>query len=214
MSLEDLQLFLEGEEGICGTSVEDCERLICKYERSEDAINNKQLLIDGFTQLLLSEECDISSVVHKQICQDMTQPLSHYFIATSHNTYLVEDQLKGPSSLEGYAKALLQSCRCIKVDCWDGVSGPVVYHGNTLTSKLAIEDVFQTINEYAFIASEYPLIIHLENHCSLSNQKYIASLIKQTFDAKLYTPDNDDENAFNCLEDLKGKIIIQYENKY
>ncbi|GIY36956.1 hypothetical protein CEXT_99782 [Caerostris extrusa] len=55
-------------------------------------------------------------------------------------------------------------CRCLKVDCWDGIDGPVVYHGNTLTSKIPLEDVLETILEFAFVTSPYPLIIHLENH--------------------------------------------------
>ena len=33
---------------------------------------------------------------------DLDQPLSHYFIATSHNTYLCGHQLKGLSSVELY----------------------------------------------------------------------------------------------------------------
>ncbi|RWS09905.1 Inactive phospholipase C-like protein 2, partial [Dinothrombium tinctorium] len=209
MSVEDLQLFMEGEQGVCGVTLEDCEQLISKYERSEEARKNKQLLIDGFTQLLLSEECDIKSPLHKEICQDMTQPLSHYFIATSHNTYLLEDQLKGPSSVEGYVKVLQKGCRCVKIDCWDGVSGPVVYHGNTLTSKIPIEDVLRTVNDHAFAVSEFPLIIHLENHCSLDNQKQIASLMKQIFQTSLYIPEKDKACPLNCLQDLRRKILIK-----
>jgi hypothetical protein len=44
----------------------------------------------------------------------MTQPFNHYYIATSHNTYLVEDQTKGPSSLDGYISALKRNCRFIE----------------------------------------------------------------------------------------------------
>jgi len=35
----------------------------------------------------MSEECDIFDPVHSDVCQDMTHPLSHYFIAASHKTY-------------------------------------------------------------------------------------------------------------------------------
>lgn len=83
---EDLQLFLEGEQGICGTSLEECQNLIQKYERSEEARKKQQLLIDGFTQLLLSPSSRIMDPNHvNEVHQDMSHPLPCYFIASSHN---------------------------------------------------------------------------------------------------------------------------------
>ena len=53
--------------------------------------------------------CELNTYyVVLQVCQDMTQPLSHYFIASSHNTYLMEDQVSGPSSVSAYVRALLR----------------------------------------------------------------------------------------------------------
>ena len=61
---------------------------------------------------------------------------------------------------------------CIAVDTWDGKNGtPVVYHGHTLTSKLAFRDVVQTIMDHAFDATDYPLILSIENHCGYESGK-------------------------------------------
>lgn len=40
----------------------------------------------GFTSYLLGPEGDIFNSQHSKVNQDMTRPLSHYFIASSHNT--------------------------------------------------------------------------------------------------------------------------------
>lgn len=59
---------------------------------------------DGFLMYLHMPEGLVLNPTHKAVHQDMSQPLNHYFISSSHNTYLMEDQLKGPSSTEAYAR--------------------------------------------------------------------------------------------------------------
>lgn len=53
---------------------------------------------------LLSADGSAFSLAHRRVYQDMDQPLSHYLVSSSHNTYLLEDQLTGPSSTEAYIR--------------------------------------------------------------------------------------------------------------
>ncbi|CAF4442539.1 unnamed protein product, partial [Didymodactylos carnosus] len=86
LSLQDLILFLEVEQGMAKVTKEKCSEIINEFEPSIEAKQAGHLGIDGFTAYLLSPECDIFDPDHRTICQDMDQPLNNYFIATSHNT--------------------------------------------------------------------------------------------------------------------------------
>lgn len=71
---------------------------------SPSAKQKKHMTKDGFLMYLNHEEGSILQPAHKHVYQDMRQPLNDYFISSSHNTYLMEDQLKGPSSIEAYIR--------------------------------------------------------------------------------------------------------------
>lgn len=59
---------------------------------------------NGFTMYMLSQENDVVNPDHTRIHQDMSRPLSHYFISSSHNTYLTKDQVTSASSTEPYIR--------------------------------------------------------------------------------------------------------------
>ncbi|XP_012691855.2 1-phosphatidylinositol 4,5-bisphosphate phosphodiesterase delta-4 [Clupea harengus] len=212
LSVCDLEDFLREEQLEGDTSQQHAIELIDRYEPSDNAKKGQAMSIDGFLMYLCSPEGSIFNAEHQGLYQDMSQPLCHYFISSSHNTYLLEDQLKGPSSVEAYIQALKRGCRCVEVDCWDGPSGePIVYHGHTWTSKILFKDVIASVANYAFKVSEYPVIISLENHCSVEQQQVMAkhlsnilgeSLLKSTLDGRV-------PSELPSPQDLKGKILIK-----
>uniref|UniRef100_A0A674HK96 Phosphoinositide phospholipase C n=1 Tax=Taeniopygia guttata TaxID=59729 RepID=A0A674HK96_TAEGU len=160
--------------------------IIMKYEPIDEVRKKKQMSFEGFIRYMNSEECSIFKSQHKSVYQDMTQPLCDYFISSSHNTYLIADQLMGPSHLWGYTSALLKGCRCLEIDCWDGNNNePIVYHGHTLTSKIPFRSVIRVIDKYAFMSSAYPLVLSLENHCSPKQQEVMAECLKTILGDKL-----------------------------
>uniref|UniRef100_A0AAY4D668 Phosphoinositide phospholipase C n=1 Tax=Denticeps clupeoides TaxID=299321 RepID=A0AAY4D668_9TELE len=212
LSLQDLEDFLREQQLECEGVEQHALDLIERYEPSETAKMFHAMSIDGFLMYLSSPEGSIFNPNKRNIFQDMNQPLCHYFISSSHNTYLLEDQLRGQSSVEGYIQALKRGCRCVEVDCWDGPNcEPVVYHGHTFTSKILFKDVVIAVGNYAFKVSEYPIILSIENHCSVEQQKVMAQHLNQILGDKLLktTLDGKIPIGLPSPEDLKGKILLK-----
>ncbi|XP_023565240.1 1-phosphatidylinositol 4,5-bisphosphate phosphodiesterase zeta-1 [Octodon degus] len=76
--------------------------IIQKYEPIDEVRKAHQMSLEGFTRYIHSPECLLFKEECTKVYQDMTYPLSDYFISSSHNTYLVSGQLVGPSDLWGY----------------------------------------------------------------------------------------------------------------
>jgi phosphatidylinositol phospholipase C, beta len=81
--------------------------IINTYEQSDDARERKMLTKDGFTRYLMSDENAPVFLDRLDIYMEMDQPLSHYYINSSHNTYLSGRQFGGKSSVEMYRQVLL-----------------------------------------------------------------------------------------------------------
>ncbi|XP_066490002.1 1-phosphatidylinositol 4,5-bisphosphate phosphodiesterase zeta-1-like [Tiliqua scincoides] len=186
--------------------------LINKFEPVDEVRKNKEMTFEGFIRYMLSDLCSIFKAQHKTVYQDMSFPLCDYYINSSHNTYLIADQLVGPSHLWGYASALKRGCRCLEIDCWDGPNNePVVYHGHTLTSKITFKDVINVIQKHAFETSDYPIVLSLENHCKPEQQEVMATHLTDILGNLLITSTINDAipSSLPSPEELKFKIMVK-----
>ncbi|CAI0443665.1 unnamed protein product, partial [Linum tenue] len=142
--------------------------------------------------------------------QDMTAPLSHYFIYTGHNSYLTGNQLSSDCSDVPIIQALQRGVRVIELDIWPNSNkdGIEVLHGRTLTTPVELIKCLRSIKEHAFTASDYPVVITLEDHLTPDLQAKVAEMVTQTFGDILFCPDSDCLKEFPSPESLKKRIII------
>ncbi|NXR32325.1 PLCB2 phosphodiesterase, partial [Zosterops hypoxanthus] len=153
---------------------EQVQSLIEKYEPSGFNIQRGQLSPEGMVWFLCGPENNLIVLDKLMLYQDMTQPLSHYYINSSHNTYLTAGQFSGTSSPEMYRQTLLAGCRCVELDCWKGRppdEEPIITHGFTMTTEILFKDAIEAIAESAFKTSPYPVILSFENHVDSPKQQ-------------------------------------------
>uniref|UniRef100_A0A3B3TRS6 1-phosphatidylinositol 4,5-bisphosphate phosphodiesterase n=1 Tax=Poecilia latipinna TaxID=48699 RepID=A0A3B3TRS6_9TELE len=202
---------------------EQVQLLVDKYEPNMSLAQKGQISMDGFARYLNGEENSIIPPEKLDQSEDMTFPLSHYFINSSHNTYLTAGQLAGNSSVEMYKQVLLSGCRCIELDCWKGRTTeeePVITHGFTMTTEISFKEVIEAIAECAFKTSPFPVILSFENHVdSPKQQAKMAEYCRSIFgDALLMEPLEkyplDAGVPLPSPMELLGKILVKNKKKH
>nr|XP_055156214.1 1-phosphatidylinositol 4,5-bisphosphate phosphodiesterase epsilon-1 isoform X2 [Nyctereutes procyonoides] len=213
LQLNDFLVNCQGEH----CTYDEILSIIQKFEPSISMCHQGLLSFEGFARFLMDKDNFASKNDESQEnIKDLQLPLSYYYIESSHNTYLTGHQLKGESSVELYSQVLLQGCRSVELDCWDGDDGmPIIYHGHTLTTKIPFKEVVEAIDRSAFINSDLPIIISIENHCSLPQQRKMAEIFKAhqlaSMQAQAYNGGNVNPSPANNEEEEDEEDEYDYD---
>ncbi|OWM87424.1 hypothetical protein CDL15_Pgr022535 [Punica granatum] len=222
MTVDQLHRFLMEFQGEAEATREDVESIIDGLSESLQ----EGLHFEAFFKYLFSNK-NLPISPKLGVHHDMSAPLSHYFVYMGHNSYLTGNQLSSVCSDVPIINALKRGIRGIELDIWpnstnDNVS---VLHGGTLTAPVEFIKCLRSIKDHAFTASNYPLIITLEDHLKPNLQSKVASgsvlhhninsyisMLTETFGDVLYYPGLNTLREFPSAEseyletqDIKGK---------
>lgn len=171
---------------------------------------------DRFEAYLYSKQNGIFDPKKETLHQNMDFSLTEYWINSSHNTYLTGDQFSSRSSVEMYVNALHRGCRCLELDCFNGHRDrhrliPSVYHGGTITTKISFIDIIEAIKFFLHSNPDcFPIILSLENHCTLPYQDAMASSMIEIFGDSLFIPDEDNlDDPLPSPNELRGKVLLK-----
>lgn len=187
-----------------------------------------------FISFLTSDTNDLLDPSKAKVgADDMTRPLSHYWISTSHDTYLkrVSDFFETSTSCANtgmvdadevdeqmFFVALYRGARCLELDIWDGISNqPVISRKQPSSTEKTIPLAVVLKIVRSFLQNNpnsYPIILHLENHCSFKVQQKIANQIQDILGLTglLARSNVSDEQGYSdplpSPAALKGKALV------
>uniref|UniRef100_A0A672PJG7 1-phosphatidylinositol 4,5-bisphosphate phosphodiesterase gamma n=1 Tax=Sinocyclocheilus grahami TaxID=75366 RepID=A0A672PJG7_SINGR len=183
ISLEDFQNFLiEHQKELWATDNNKVQEFMLHYLKDPlREIEQPYFHQDEFLTYLFSKENTIWDVQLDQVRpEDMNNPLSHYWISSSHNTVA-----------SAHTSSL---CACVMFS-----------YGNLLNVCYAI------INTLVF-ARSYPIILSIEDHCSIVQQRNMATYFKKVFGEMLLTKAVDiSADGLPSPNQLKRKILIKHK---
>ncbi|KAL3653476.1 1-phosphatidylinositol phosphodiesterase [Castilleja foliolosa] len=207
MSADHLRRFMAEVQGEEGVTLEGAQAVMDSFKHI-GIFHRRGFNLEEFFKYLFG---DTNPPLNPQlgVHHDMTAPLSHYFIYTGHNSYLTGNQLSSDCSDVPIVNALRKGVRVIELDIWPNSTDDDVnvLHGRTLTTPVELIKCLRSIKEHAFTASEYPVVITLEDHLTQDLQAKVAEMITQTFGDMLFCPDSDLKD-FPSPESLKKRVMI------
>jgi hypothetical protein len=198
-------------------------------EEEDDNIasGDRRLTKSDFMNFLLSDANDLMDPRKGQIgYDDMTHPLSSYWIMTSHDTYLDSWKRDQPVLDEQmYLAALYRGVKCLELDIYDGffvatdgVAEPVIAKDQPTSANdpsVNVRVTLRAVRQYLLANKDsFPIILNIENHCSYEVQEKLANYIYRDLGAFgfIVVPDNSGSTDLSDLlpspESMRGRVLI------
>ncbi|MCQ2818174.1 MAG: phosphatidylinositol-specific phospholipase C domain-containing protein [archaeon] len=182
-----------------------------KEIKEEDPLFSELMInLKDFKRLIEARLCSIydKNKIHNKV--EDYRPMNDFYINSSHNTYLTGHQLYGDSSEVMYKLAMDLGCRLVELDCYDGSGEDIIItHGYTLAGKVKLVKILKMLKESAFISSEYPVILSIENHLSNKYQQIMARDIKEILQCCYILDVDKPPKDLEPLEKMKRNFIIK-----
>lgn len=183
--------------------------------------NSSEIDFPTFWGALMDSE--LNSWANTDLPLDETLTLRSYIVNASHNTYITGPQMNTYCDVDGYAIALHTGARFVELDVWEGKNVHFAAGSRKLRGpEVTIDRVLGAIKETAFVHSDLPVIITIENFIQASEaQKALAQDVRKILSdphrgVDLVTVDNGnvlvDGKSINLndaqLKSLKRKFIV------
>ncbi|CAH8363729.1 unnamed protein product [Eruca vesicaria subsp. sativa] len=214
MTPDQLQCFLKEVQGQLIDNTTDrakIKRIVEEVIRERHPVSTslrwQALTFDDFAYYLFSYK--FNPAVSCQVHQDMTAPLTHYFIYASHYSYLTGFDRESECGDEPIIKDLRSGVRAIDLDLWsDANDNILVAHGRNLWKHVELGKCLQSIKDNAFVSSAYPVIITLGDNLTPIFRTHVVKMITRTFGDMLYNHDPGSSKEYPSPEELKFRILI------
>ena len=187
--------------------------------------NKDRLTKSRFFSYLLSDANDLFDPSRGTVgADDMTHPLSHYWINSSHDTYLnnwsrKNNEMNSQPDEQMYLAALCRGVRCLEMDIWDGLDGePVVAKNKPKVEEdpcLGITIVLKAVRQFLLAQPKsFPVILNIENHCSYPVQERLAAILFDILGSigLIVVPDDsepiDEHDLLPSPASMTGKVLV------
>ncbi|KAI3666861.1 hypothetical protein L6452_41900 [Arctium lappa] len=212
MTAEHLQRFMAEVQGDDEVTMEEAQAAVdstIKEMKHLPIFHRRVLNLDAFFRYLFGD-WNPPLPFPSKVMHDMKAPLAHYYIYTGHNSYLTGNQISSDCSDVPIIESLKRGVRVIELDMWPNSTKDDIdiVHGGTLTAPVKLQKCLEAIRTYAFVASEYPVIITLEDHLTPNLQAKVAKMVTETYGDVLYCSESDTMIEFPSPESLKKRIVV------